>query len=155
MHKVGLSLGSSFEKLFHTILDPSKLHVFSCLCFPWLRPYSSHKLNPKSSLCAFLGYSLTQSAFLCFDPTLKKKKNPYVPSCQVCGECFIILFLFHHRIVGNKHRLYSPCLLAHLERPSSTVELNIPPEYFPITSLDLSSTSIPPPCIAELNRPQK
>ena len=72
MPKVGLSLESSFEKLFNKAPDPSKLRVFDCLCFPWLCPYSSHKLNPKSSPCVFLGYSLTQSAFLCFDPTLKK-----------------------------------------------------------------------------------
>ena len=72
MLKVGLSLGSSFGKLFHKVPNPSKLHVFIFLCFPWLRPYSSHKLNPKSSLCVFLGDSLTQSVFFCFDPTLKK-----------------------------------------------------------------------------------
>ena len=73
MPKVGLSLGSSFEELFHTVTDPSKLYVFNCLCFPWLRPYSSHKLDPKSSMCViFFSYSLTQSVFLCFDPTLKK-----------------------------------------------------------------------------------
>ena len=72
MPKVGRSLGSSFEKLFHKAPNPSKLHVFGCLCFSWLRPYSSHKLDPKSSPCVFLGYSLTKSAFLCFDPILKK-----------------------------------------------------------------------------------
>ena len=84
MPKVGLSLGSSFEKLFNKALDPSKLRVFGCLCFPWLRPYSSHKLDPKSSSCVFLSYSLTQSVFLYFDPSLKKIS---VPSCQVCGKC--------------------------------------------------------------------
>ena len=34
MPKVGLSLGSSFENLFNKAHDPSKLHVFGCLCFP-------------------------------------------------------------------------------------------------------------------------
>ena len=72
MTKVRISMGSSFEKLFNKAPDPSKLRVFHCLCFPWLSPYSSHKLDPKSSPRVFLGYSLTQSAFLCFDPTLKK-----------------------------------------------------------------------------------
>ena len=72
MPKVGLSLGSSFEKLFNKTPDPSKLRVFGCLCFPWLYPYSSHKLDPNFSPCVFLDYSLTQSVFFCFDPTLKK-----------------------------------------------------------------------------------
>ena len=72
MPKVGLSLGSSFEKLFNKAPDPSKLHVFGCLYFPWLRPYSFHKLDQKSSPCVFLGYSLTHSDFLCFDTLLHK-----------------------------------------------------------------------------------
>ena len=72
MPKVGISIGSSFEKLSYKAPDPSKLHVFGCLCFPWLYPYSSHKLDPKSNSCVFLDYSPTQSAFLCFDPILKK-----------------------------------------------------------------------------------
>ena len=72
MPKFGLSLEFSFENLFNIAPDPSKLRVFNCLCFPWLRPYSKHKLDAKSSLCVFLGYSLTQSAFLFFDPTLNK-----------------------------------------------------------------------------------
>ena len=72
MPKVSLSLCSSFEKLFNKIPYSSMLYVFGYLCFPWLRPYSSHKLDPKSSLCVFLRYSLTQSAFLCFDLNLRK-----------------------------------------------------------------------------------
>ena len=75
MPKVGLFLGSSSENLFIKAHDPSKLRVFNYLCFPWLHPYSSHKLDLKSNHCVFLGYSLTQSAFIYFDLTLKKKKN--------------------------------------------------------------------------------
>ena len=55
MPKVGLSLDSSFEKLVHKAPNPSKLRVFGCLCFPWLCLYSSHKLDPKSKPCVFLG----------------------------------------------------------------------------------------------------
>ena len=72
MPKVGISLASSFERLFNKSPDLSKLCVFGCLCFPWLCPYSSHKLDLKSNPCVFLDYSLTQSVFLCFDPTLNK-----------------------------------------------------------------------------------
>ena len=54
MPKVGLFLCSSFEKLFHTIPDPSKFHVFDCLCFPWLRPYSLWTLpDPGPARLAF------------------------------------------------------------------------------------------------------
>ena len=72
MPKAGFSLDSSFEKLFNKTLDSSKLRVFDCLCFLWLHPYSSHKLEPKSSPCVFLDYSLTLSAFF-FVLTLPSK----------------------------------------------------------------------------------
>ena len=48
MPKVGLSLGSLFEKLFHKVPDPSKLRVFSCLCFPWSRCLD---LNRRPLMC--------------------------------------------------------------------------------------------------------
>ena len=86
MPKVGISLGSSFEKLFNKALDPSKLHVFGCLCFPWLRPFPSHKLDPKSNPCVFLGYSLTQSVFLYCDPTLEKKSLCPIMSMYSCSR---------------------------------------------------------------------
>lgn len=39
--------------------------MFRCLCFPWLRPYTTHKLDDRSKPCVFVGYSLTQSAYPC------------------------------------------------------------------------------------------
>ena len=50
-------------------MQPSyaKLRVFGCLCYPWVKPYNSHKLEPRSKACIFLGYSLTQSAYNCLD----------------------------------------------------------------------------------------
>ena len=62
-----LQLKSPFESLFGDIPNYLKLRVFGCLCYPWLRPYVKHKLEPRSRPCVFLGYSLTQSAYYCFD----------------------------------------------------------------------------------------
>ena len=42
------------------------------LCYPWLRPYTTHKLESRSKPCVFLGYSLTQSAYHCLNPTTSK-----------------------------------------------------------------------------------
>ncbi|KAL9241494.1 hypothetical protein vseg_015603 [Gypsophila vaccaria] len=59
---------SPYFSLFEKEPNIHKLHSFGCLCFPWLRPYTTHKLQPRSIQCVFLGYSLTQSAYLCLDP---------------------------------------------------------------------------------------
>lgn len=67
-----LQYSSPYEKLFFTTPNYSKLRVFGCLCYPWLRPYTSNKLQPKSQPCVFLGYSTSQSAFKCMDPKTGK-----------------------------------------------------------------------------------
>lgn len=54
------------------IVHFQKLRVFGCLCFPWFRPYTSHKLDAKSTPCVFLGYSITQSAYFCLDRSTSK-----------------------------------------------------------------------------------
>lgn len=41
---------------------------FRLFMVPWLCSYSSYKLDPRSKPCVFLGYSLTQSAYLCYHP---------------------------------------------------------------------------------------
>jgi len=56
-----------FEKLHGHSPNFLKLRIFGCLCFPWLKPYASHKIDDRSKPCVFLGYSLTQRAYLCLD----------------------------------------------------------------------------------------
>ena len=58
---------SPFENLFKKCLNYTKLLVLGCLCYPWLRPYMSHKLDPCSHPCVFIGYSLEHNAYHCFD----------------------------------------------------------------------------------------
>ncbi|KAI5350539.1 hypothetical protein L3X38_003430 [Prunus dulcis] len=63
---------SSFQRLFHHSPDFSFLKVFGCLCYPWLQPYSAHKLDFKSIPCVFLGYSLNHKGYRCLDPITHK-----------------------------------------------------------------------------------
>lgn len=58
---------SPYFVLFGTQPNYMKLRVFGCACYPWLRPYAAHKLDRRSALCVFLGYSLSHSAYLCLD----------------------------------------------------------------------------------------
>ncbi|CAA7053046.1 unnamed protein product [Microthlaspi erraticum] len=45
---------SPYFKLFQQQPNYLKLRVFGSLCFPWLRPYTSHKLDNRSMPCTFL-----------------------------------------------------------------------------------------------------
>lgn len=67
-----LSMDSPYIRLFGATPNYTKLRVFGCLCYPWLRPYTTNKLEPRSTPCVFLGYSLTQSAYLCFNPSTSR-----------------------------------------------------------------------------------
>ena len=44
---------SPFEKLFHQAPNYNFLRVFRCSCWPNLRSYNSHKLQPRSIQCVF------------------------------------------------------------------------------------------------------
>ena len=63
---------SPFEKLYHQPPDYTLLKVFGCTCYPWLRPYHSHKLGPRSTPCVFLSYHPSFKGYRCLDPSLGK-----------------------------------------------------------------------------------
>lgn len=59
---------SSMEKLLHCKSDYSFLKVFSCLCFPYLRPYNSHKCNFGPFRARFLANSTRHKGYKCLAP---------------------------------------------------------------------------------------
>lgn len=61
-----------FECLFGRLPDYKMLRIFGCQCFPWLKPYTTGKLHPKSTLCLFLGYSNSENAYKCMDLTTSR-----------------------------------------------------------------------------------
>jgi histone deacetylase 1/2 len=61
-----------FELLFHQNPNYMKLKQFRCLCYPLTRPYNTHKLQTKAVSCVFIGYSLTQNAYLYVDLLSRK-----------------------------------------------------------------------------------
>lgn len=56
--KSTLHLSYPFEKLFASQPNCTKLQVSSCLCYPWLCPYSQDKLDYRSTPFVFLGHYL-------------------------------------------------------------------------------------------------
>lgn len=57
---------SPFQKLYCCSPDYAFLKVFGC-CYPWLRPYASSKLEPKSTQCVFIGYQPNTKAYRCLN----------------------------------------------------------------------------------------
>jgi hypothetical protein len=64
---VSRQLTSPWECLFGSTPDYKSFRVFGCTCYPLLRSYSKHKLQPKSVPCVFLGYASNAKGFLCYD----------------------------------------------------------------------------------------
>ncbi|KAJ3699566.1 hypothetical protein LUZ61_003271 [Rhynchospora tenuis] len=56
---------SPFEKLFKQVPDYQFLHTLGCECYPLLRPYNQHKLQPRSEVCVFMGYSALHKGYKC------------------------------------------------------------------------------------------
>ncbi|KAM1086604.1 hypothetical protein ACFX2B_012093 [Malus domestica] len=59
---------SPWEQFFKKKPDYTQLKIFGCSCYPWLKPYTQSKLDPKSKLCVFIGYSLVHKGYRCLDP---------------------------------------------------------------------------------------
>ncbi len=66
------NLPSPWEQLFHRCPSYDFLRTFGCLCYPLLCPYNTHKLQPRSVECVFLGYAINAKRYLCYDPLSHK-----------------------------------------------------------------------------------
>ena len=67
-----LQFQSPWEKLFHSPPSLQSLKTFGRACSPFLRPYTNHKLQPKSTQCIFLGYPPLTKGYIYFDPHTQK-----------------------------------------------------------------------------------
>jgi hypothetical protein len=63
-----LDHSSPYFKLFKKHPNYSLLKVFGCYCYPLLGPYFSLKLDYRSKICIFIGYSSGQKGYRCLDP---------------------------------------------------------------------------------------
>jgi len=53
-------------------LDVSHLGVFGCIAYVHVPNEKRSKLDPKVEKCIFIGYSLEQKAYRCFNPSTRK-----------------------------------------------------------------------------------
>jgi hypothetical protein len=60
-----LQLKYSYQLLYGSLPILTHLKVFGCAYFPLLKPYNTHKLQPKTSTCIFLGYAGQYKGHVC------------------------------------------------------------------------------------------
>ena len=63
---------SPFEMFFGYTPDLHHLKVFGCACYPLLKSYTKHKLEPKTTQHVFLGYSHSFKVYICYNPLTKQ-----------------------------------------------------------------------------------
>uniref|UniRef100_A0A2N9J6U8 Uncharacterized protein n=1 Tax=Fagus sylvatica TaxID=28930 RepID=A0A2N9J6U8_FAGSY len=63
---------SPWEKLFHHSPPYDTFRTFGCLCYPLLHPFNTHKLQPRSLECVFLGYATHAKGYICYHPQSRK-----------------------------------------------------------------------------------
>ena len=80
---------SPFQILFHKLPDYRFFKTFGCLCYPYLRPYSSNKLLHRLAPCIFLGYNLSHKGYLCLHHSTNRI---YITRLAIFDESN---FLFH------------------------------------------------------------
>ena len=120
-----LHLSSPFDKLFESPSNYTKLWVFGCLCYPWLRPYSQHKLDSHSTPCVFLGYSTTQSAYIYLDLSTSKT---YISRHVKFLENSFPFTTHQSHLARPTPNIISNWLFPVQTLPMSTGSLNTPPQ---------------------------
>ena len=67
-----LHFASPWQLLFSHPPNYLTSRGFGYSCYPWLRPYSSNKLEPPSKRCTFFSYSHNYYSYKCFDVSIGK-----------------------------------------------------------------------------------
>lgn len=119
---------SPYMKLFNRPPNYLKLRVFGCLCYHWLRPYTKHKMENRSLPCVFLGYSLTQSAYLCL----------HVPTGR--------LYTSRHVQFVETQFPYSKPVLPTPQTSDTSSPAYAPPTHIPLSPPLVQQLSSSPPC---------
>jgi hypothetical protein len=128
-----------YEMLFHQTSDYSFLKTIGCACYPLLRSYNSHKLQPRSEQCAFMNYSQLHKGYRCL----------HIDSQRIYISRHVI---FHEEILPFKHLSTTltpttPSLSHNLTilppvSSSSPVHSTPPPMPSPLPSLSTSTHHI-------------
>jgi hypothetical protein len=157
-----LNMSSPWEQLHHVKPDISYLRTFGCKCFPLLTPYNTHKLQPKTTSCIFLGYPSTTKGYLCQDPITKRlytsrhvvfnetefpacetpAQNP-TPDPQSYSPEYWLTHLLSTHSCTSLPCSYCPHLSTSVQNPNPTSVID-PSPHSPITQSPASISAVTP-----------
>ena len=110
-----LGFSSPWYKLHGQHPDISSLKIFGCACYPFLRPYTKHKLNHRTTECIFVGYSTISKGYLCLDlltytlytckHVLSMKSNFLFPLHPLLLQSLILLILMFGFLIFSIYTL--------------------------------------------------
>ncbi|KAM1263553.1 hypothetical protein ACFX2G_029156 [Malus domestica] len=130
---------SPWELLFRRSPDYSKLKVFGCSCYLWLKPYVSSNLDDKSKHCVFLSYSLQHKGYRCLD--LQSER----------------IYISRHVLFNEEHFPFHDARhLSSSSLPQSTASTSYPLFTLPFPSFQhtpasspISSSPLVPPALSQ------
>lgn len=124
-----------YTQAFNASPDYSLLKVLGCLCYPYLRDYSQHKLDSRSAPCVFIGYSSLHKGYKCLDPSTNKV---YISRHVVFHET---IFPFAHQLTSSS---ISPTVSQNTPEDISLPLAIIPTTQPPVPIIPESSSTPPP-----------
>ncbi|KAL4558438.1 hypothetical protein LXL04_036638 [Taraxacum kok-saghyz] len=119
-----------YYQFFQKQPNYDKLRSFGCLAYPWLRPYTNHKLESRSKPCLFVSYSSSQSAYHLLDPLTNK--------IYTSRHVYFVESEFPYSTLTNTPSTSSP-------KPDTWLQLNLIPIQNPPTPTPTSPQSTPTP----------
>ena len=118
---------SPFFLLNFQFLDYKFLKSFGCACFPFLRPYNSHKLDFHSKECVFLGYSSHHKGYKCLDAS---------------GRIFVSKDVVFNEAKFPFHELFPSQTGCHVKPDGPTLSTFLPTPISTVSSNSHSSSSV-------------
>ena len=132
-----LNFSSPWQQLFGNSPNYMTLKVFGCACYPWLRPYSKHKLEPRTTQCVFIGYSLNYKGYRCLDLSSGRL---YLSRHVVFDESFFPFASVTHTTNSSSK---SPLVDAWLPIFTHPISSSLSPSFVPTPPQSSPSTSVP------------
>ncbi|KAL4587851.1 hypothetical protein LXL04_000725 [Taraxacum kok-saghyz] len=143
-----LNYESPYQRLYQKIPDYAFLKTFGCLCYPYLRPYNSYKIDFWSKPCIFLGYSASHKGYICFDQSTSKI---YISRHVVFDEDTFPYkrSLPHQNESQSPDLANSPTVLAQVQNPPTMTPINllvppVPPSFSHSSSIIQTPLPSPP-----------